>query len=194
MFISLRRSQDAAKLDRLIRKTTNAKQRDRYRVVQLAIDGWETADIQNALARSRGFVQRWCYTYRDHGLDAVQPIKQSGRPTKLPADRHEDFRQRVIDGPREEDGVCALLGNDIIRILEQEFGVSYSLSGVYDLLARLDLVVLAPRPKHRKSDPKAMQEWVERAAFLSVKPSTHIQTSASRCGSRTKHASASRAR
>ena len=58
MFISLRRSQDAAELDRLIRKTTNAKQRDRYRVVQLAIDGWETADIQNALARSRGFVQR----------------------------------------------------------------------------------------------------------------------------------------
>jgi hypothetical protein len=22
------------------------------------------------LGRSRGFVQRWCYVYRDHGLDA----------------------------------------------------------------------------------------------------------------------------
>ena len=194
MFISLRRSQDAAELDRLIRTTTNAKQRDRYRVVQLAIDGRETADIQNTLVRSRGFVQRWCYVYRDHGLDAVRPIKPSGRPTMLPTDRHEEFRQRVIDGPREEDGVCALLGNDIIRIFEQEFGVSYSLWGVYDLLARLDFVVLAPRPKHRKSDPRVMQEWVERAPILSVKLSTNVQTSASRCGSRTKRASASRAR
>ena len=124
MFISLRRSQDAAELDRLIRTTTNAKQRDRYRVVQLAIDGRETADIQNTLVRSRGFVQRWCYVYRDHGLDAVRPIKPSGRPTKLVPEQHEAFRQRVLEGSRKEDGVCTLRGRDMLRILEQEFGVS----------------------------------------------------------------------
>ena len=194
MFISLRRSQDAAELDRLIRTTTNAKQRDRYRVVQLAIDGRETADIQNTLVRSRGFVQRWCYVYRDHGLDAVRPIKQTGRPTRLVPEQHEAFRQRVLEGPRKEDGVCTLRGRDMLRILEQEFGVSYKLSGLYDLLGRLGLAVLSPRPQHRKSDPKAMQQWVERAPFLSRISATNTRTSASKSGSRTKRASASRAR
>ncbi len=194
MFISLRRPRDAGELARLIAATSNAKQRDRYRAIQLAIDGEQTQLIQRSLGRSRGFVQRWCYTYRDRGLDAVRPIKPTGRPTMLPPARHEQFKQRVLDGPREEDGVCTLRGRDMLSILEQEFGVSYSLSGLYDLLAKLGLVVLAPRPQHRKSDPQAMQQWVERAPFLSAELSKSTRTNASRCGSKTKRASASRAR
>jgi len=55
-------------------------------------------------------VQRWCDAYRDHGLDAVAARKQSGRPPTLPAGQQQAFKQRVIDGPRESDGVCALRG------------------------------------------------------------------------------------
>ena len=194
MDITLRRPRDLGELDRLIRCTTNAKQRDRYRAIRLAIDGEMTADIQHTIGRSRSFVQRWGSVYRDHGLDAVRPIKQTGRPTRLPPDRLEEFRQRVLDGPHEEDGVCALRGRDMQRILEHEFGVTYTLSGVYELLDRLGLVVLAPRPQHRKSDPEAMQRWVERAPLLSRKSGQNTQTNASRCGSRTKRASGSRAR
>ena len=194
MDISLRRPEDHDELARLTRTTDNAKQRDRYRAIQLAIEGEQTANIQRALARSRGFVQRWCYTYRDHGLDAIQPRKQTGRPTTLPPEQHEVFRQRVLDGPTVEDGVCTLRGTDILAILEREFGVSYSLSGLYDLLARLHLVVLSPRPVHRKNDPHAMGQWVERAPFLSRISDINTQKSASKSGSRTRRASASRAR
>ena len=194
MYISLRRPSDGAELDRLIRTTANAKQRDRFRAVRLAIDGTPTADIQHALGRSRGFVQRWCYTYRDHGLDAVRPARQPGRPTILPPDRHEAFRRRVLDGPTERDGVCAFRGEDIRRILQEEFGVSYSLNGVFALLARLGLVVLCPRPQHRKSDPEAMQRWVERAPLLSTRSGRSAPASVSRSGSRTRPASASRGR
>lgn len=194
MDISLRRPEDHHKLDRLIRTTANAKQRDRYRAIQLAIEGKQTADIQHAIARSRSFVQRWCYTYRDHGLGAVRPVKQTGRPSTLPPKHHQAFRQRVLDGPTEEDGVCTLRGRDILGILEREFGVSYKLSGLYGLLSRLGLVVLSPRPQHRKSDPQAMQRWVERAPLLSRKSGTNTQTIVSRSGSRTRPASASRAR
>lgn len=194
MEITLRRPEDVDELDRLIRTTTNAKQRDRYRAIRLAIDGEMTAAIQHALARSRGFVQRWCYTYRDHGLDAIRPARQTGRPTTLPAAQHEAFRQRVLGGPTEQDGVCTLRGRDIRAILEREFGVSYTLSGVYELLGRLGLVVLSPRPRHRKSDPEAMRRWVERAPLLSIASAGVAPASVSRSGSRTRPASASRAR
>lgn len=169
MDITLRCPDDADALTRLVRKTVNAKQRDRYRVVQLAVAGEETKAIMRMLGRSRGFVQRWAYTYRDHGLDAVVVKPQPGRPTMLRADQHDAFKRRALAGPTQSDGVAALRGADFVRILEQEFGVSYSLNGVYDLLARLDLSVLAPRPAHRKSDPAAMAQWVERAPLLSKK-------------------------
>lgn len=166
MDVTLHRPDDAQTLDGLIRRETDAKQRDRYRVVQLAAAGVQTQTIMRMLARSRGFVQDWAYAYRDGGLDAIAVKPRPGRPPTLPADQHDAFRQRVLDGPTHDDGVAALKGEDFVRILEEEFGVSYTLNGVYELLSRLGLSFLSPRPEHRKSDPEAMAKWVEHAPFL----------------------------
>jgi transposase len=197
MDISLRRPEDAAELSRLIREARDAKQRDRLRAIELAIAGRATLEIQEMLGRSRHFVQRGCYTYRDHGLGAVKAKRQTGRPPTLPAERNVAFKQRVLDGPlpgAQGDGVCTLRGRDCQRILKEEFGASYELQGVYDLLHRLNLSVLVPRPQHRKSDPEAQQAWVERAPFLSKACGSNTPTRRSPCGSRTKQGSANRAR
>jgi len=134
--------------------------------VLLAIDGLTAPDIADRVGRSRRFVQRWCYAYRDHGLEGLTPKPRPGRPPMLPVDQHQAFKERMLAGPTDADGVCTLRGVDAQRILEKEFGVSYSLNGVYRLLHHLNLSVLVPRPEHRKSDPQAMEQWVERAPFL----------------------------
>lgn len=170
MHIPLRDPADRAKLDDLIRRETNAKQRDRYRVVKLAVEGQETKQIMQMVGRSRGFVQAWAYAYRDHGLKAVKEEPRPGRPTKLPRDQEEAFKQRLLAGPVEADGgVCTLRGRDAQRILASQFGVQYTLEGVYDLMHRLNLSCLKPRPRHRKNDPQAMKQWLDRAPLLSSK-------------------------
>lgn len=194
MDVTYHRPEDAHTLQDLIRQADNAKQRDRYRVVQLAAGGEPCTVIMRMLDRSRGFVQRWAYAYRDGGLDAIAVKPPPGRPPTLPPEQHDAFRQRVLDGPGDEDGVGTLRGRDFQRILEQEFGVRYSLQGVYDLLHRLGLSVLVPRPQHRKADPEAQRRWVERAPFLSSKSGNNTPASKSRSGSRTKPASGSKAR
>lgn len=73
----------------------------------------------------------------------------------------------MLGGPVQADGVCTLRGVDAKAILEKEFGVRYSLDGVYDLLHRLKLSCLVPRPRHRKNDPEAMRRWLEEAPLLS---------------------------
>lgn len=105
MDVSFHRPEDADTLKRLMSQEANAKQRDRYRVVELAVAGEQCPTIMAMLGRSRGFVQRWAYAYRDGGLDAVAVKPQPGRPTILSPDRHDAFRQRVLDGPTEDDGV-----------------------------------------------------------------------------------------
>jgi len=194
MDVCLRHPQDAEAIRRGVAETTNAKQRDRLRAVELAIAGEPTLEIMRMLGRSRGFVQRWVYVYRDHGLDAVAPVSPPGRPPNLPVEQHEAFRQRVLAGPTDEDGVCTLRGLDFVRILDEEFGVQYALSGVYDLLHRLGLSVLAPRPQHRHSDPQAQEAWVRRAPLLSTQSDKPTPRSGSKSGSRTKFASGSKGR
>jgi transposase len=194
MDVAFHRPQDADTLHERIRQERNAKQRDRYRVVQLAAAGEPCPAIMGMLGRSRGFVQRWAYAYRDGGLEAIAVKPQPGRPPTLPADQQDVFRARVLAGPTDRDGVCTLRGRDFQRILEQEFGVCYSLQGVYDLLHRMKLSVLAPRPRHRKSDPEAQRQWAERAPFLSSKSGSNTPINRSPSGSRTRRGSASRAR
>ena len=194
MDIPLCDADDAAELTRRIREARNAKQRDRLRAVELAVAGESTPSIMRMLGRSRGFVQRWCYAYRDGGLDAVAAKPLPGRATKLPADQHAAFKQRVLDGATEADGVCVLRGRDLMGILEREFGVRYTLSGVYELLNRLNMSVLVPRPQHRKCDEAAMQQWVDDAPLLCARSSVTIPMHVSKSGSRMRHASGNKGR
>lgn len=173
---------DRQQLQSRIRKQHNAKQRDRYRAVLLALDGQPTKAIMGTLARSKNFVQRWVYAYRDGEIDAIAPKSPPGRPRKLPAQEQRRFKERFLAGPTEEDGVCTLRAKDAKRILEKEFGVRYTLPGVYDLLHSLNLSCLQPRPRHRKNDPQQMQQWVQRAPLLSKQCAKSIRTSELKSG------------
>src|SRR2546421_10130393 len=95
---------------------------------------------------------------------------QKGQPPKLDATRQQAFKARILAGPTEADGgVCTLRGTDARRILRAEFGVEYKLSSVYELMHRLNLACLKPRPRHRKNDPAAMENWLTSAPCLSRK-------------------------
>jgi transposase len=81
-----------------------------------------------------------------------------------------------LQGPKDTDGgICTIRGKDAMRILESEFGVKYTLYGVYDLMHRLGLSYLKPRPKHTKNNPEIMRQWQQDAPFLSVKSNRNIQ-------------------
>ncbi|MCE2652461.1 MAG: hypothetical protein LW650_02870, partial [Planctomycetaceae bacterium] len=78
MQVRERRSGDLDRLAELIRRERRAEQRDRLNVVRLALLGQQTAWIVQATGRSRAFVQRWVYVYRDHGLEHVRDKPRGG--------------------------------------------------------------------------------------------------------------------
>jgi len=160
---------DLDELRRRIRQETNAKQRDRWRAVLLALEGKTTAEIMDKLGRSKNFVQRWVYFYRDHGLERVRPLKQPGKRPLLPPDRHQAFLDRIN---RDEQ---ILRGQDMVEVLRQEFGVISSLNAVYDLLHRLKYEPLRPRPVNPKKNPQEEQAWKENAPLLSKRSSRHTR-------------------
>lgn len=172
MMVTLRDPADLPMLRERARSEANAKQRDRLRAVLLAAEGEDGAELEGdqiakRLGRSPRFVDQWLARYRKGGLEAIRPGKAKGRKPKLPVEQHGAFKARILAGPTEADGgVCTLRGTEARRILSREFGVEISLSGVYELMHRLNLSCLKPRPLHRKNDPKAMADWLERAPLL----------------------------
>lgn len=167
MNVRTRHPDDVERLREISRKEADAKQRDRYRAVLLALEGQNTKAIMTTIDRSRRFVQRWVYVYRDGGIDAIFPKRQTGRPRKLTASEEMQLRERILAGPSEQDSVCSLKGPDIRRIINSEFAVQYSLPAVYVVLHRLGLSCLQPRPRHKKNDPQYMRQWLQEAPLLS---------------------------
>ena len=157
---------DRQSLEDLVRREANAKQRDRYRAVLLAMDDLEGDEVALRLGRSPRFVDEWVGRYRRGGPGALRPKKQPGRRPKLTPEQEEQLKARLDAGPREGDGVCTLRGRDACRIIEQEFGVVHTLGGIYDVLRRLGYSSLVPRPRHRKNDPAAMQKFEADAPLL----------------------------
>ena len=166
MLITPHAPEDRHRLSELVARAHNAKQRDRYRAVLLAMDAMEGDEIALRLARSPRFVDEWAARYRRGGVEALVPKRQPGRPPKLTPEQAQQLRARLDAGPRDTDGVCTLRGKDLCRIIEQEFNVVHTLGGIYDVLRRIGYSSLVPRPRHRKNDPAAMETFKERTPFL----------------------------
>ncbi len=118
MEVSLHRQKDLSTLRQLVDKESNAKQRDRYRAVVLALEGLIEPEIRLRLGRSRGFIQRWVYAYRDNGIKGLLAKKPPGLQPKLP--RHREAELKALLGrpgaPRR--------GQDVAALLQEQFGVS----------------------------------------------------------------------
>jgi transposase len=180
MEVSLRGRKDLSILRERVRKESNAKQRDRCRAVVLALEGLNEPEIRLRLGRSRGFIQRWVYAYRDKGIDGLVAKKPHGQPPKLPRDREAAFKA-LLDQPG-----APRRGRDVAALLKAQFGATYSVRGALLLLHRLGYGPLKPRPVNPKKDPVAEAQWLEAAPFLPKTSKRNIPASPSKYGSRTK--------
>jgi transposase len=170
MLITERTDGDIQRLRNAVRRERVVAQRDRLRAVLLALEGIETLEIQRMLGRSRGFVQRWAYAYRDGGIEAIARLPYPGKPARIDGVQLKKLKARIDAGPTAKDKVCTLRGKDVQRILDQELGVKYSLQSVYDLLHRMGYSCLAPRPRHEYRNPEAQKKFSQESAPLLSAP------------------------
>ncbi len=142
------------------------RERDgRVRMLMIAhmLDGVDREEAARMVGLARQAGYDWPKRYDAEGLAGLSDRRRPGRPRKLDAAQVQAFRQRIDAGADlERDGVTALRGVDARRILEAEFGASYSLSGTFNLLHRLHLSWLCPRPSHPKSDAREAAEFRKR--------------------------------
>ena len=184
----------AEDLARLAARQTTPRLWRRFRGIILAASGLSAAGIAAALGCTPRAVQKWARRYNAGGPDALADRPGRGARPRLDPAEHDRLRRRIEAGPTPEDGVCAFHGPAIRRILAAEFSVELGQQAVYDLLHRLDLSSLMPRPIHRKADPEAQESFKKGLPRRSRRSPRPTPPSGSRSGSPTRHGSGSRGR
>ena len=192
MYVEPHRSAD--QLADLIRAEPRARVARRLAAVRLALLGHTAAQAADQVLLSERQVRTWVARYNAGGPDALADRPGRGRKAPLAPDQEGRLRDRLRAGPTDADGVCTLRGEDVRRILREEFGVLRSLQATYDLLHRLGFEPLRPRPRHPKADPGAAEEFKRGSPSGSPRSRRPTPARGSRCGSRTRRGSGRRGR
>jgi len=153
--MNVKRHHTPQELQTLYRTEMNAKLARRIHGVYLASEGMTCPQIMQVTGAKRRTVQQWVARYNRGGLEELKDKPRPGQPQHLPRHLEPQLTRRIEAGPSPSDGVSVFSSPVIQRIIEQEFGVLYSISAVNYLLHRLGYSYLCPRPKHEKSDPAA---------------------------------------
>ena len=157
--MNIKEHHSSKQLLRMYKTESDARLARRIQAVFLASKGHTCPEIMHITGASRRAVQQWIKRYNHSGIEALKDRPRSGKPTTLPRKLEKQFCLRIASGPSKQDGVSVLNGPAIQRLLGREFGVVYSLWGVYDLLHRLGYSCLCPRPQHENADPQAQKEF-----------------------------------
>ena len=125
-----------------------------------ALDGMSRAEAARAAGMDRQTLRDWVIRFNAEGIDGLCDRKRSGPKPFLDEGQQAVLRTMVLRGPDpDRDGVSAWRLIDICRLCEERFGVTYSVSGMFDLLTGLDLSWQKSRPRHPQADATSQKAF-----------------------------------
>ena len=185
-----------AELRALARRERDGRVSARLLALANALDGRSREDAARAAGMDRQTLRDWVHRYNAEGLAGLRDRPRSGRKPRLTPEQGAELAAVVERGPDpDRDGVVRWRRIDLKALIKARYDVELHERSVGELLHRLGFARLSARPEHPPSDPAAQ------AAFKKASPiwwrkrcPSMPAASRSRSGSRTRPASASRAR
>ncbi len=115
----------------------------------------EVADIVLVTEKT---VSSWISDYVEFDYEGLIEREGRGRKPRLPVEEEDLFRAK-LDSTQDERTGGSVTARDIQQILENDFDCNYSISGVYALLDRLNIVWITGRSVHPECNPDAIEEF-----------------------------------
>jgi transposase len=144
-------------LERRRKESLDRRIYQRLTAVLAVAAGKTREDVAVLLGVSLSQLGEWLRVFRHEGLDALCAIHNKGDPGNLTAHQLAQLKAQVSSG-------CFRNSDQIRHWLESTFGVSYSSSGVKELLKRVGITYHKVSAFLWKGDPDKQQAFVKRIA------------------------------
>ena len=147
---------------RLSKSEKRAKQKNRYDVVLLHLEGHESKEISELLHTPVRTVNTHIAAYKKGGAAAWIIKKQPGAKKKLTDEQEQELYQVISEHTPEEVGIgifanwTAPLACEYVK---RQFRVVYSKRGMLDLLHRIRLSYTRPTYTLAKADPEKQENF-----------------------------------
>jgi transposase len=147
-------SPDREEVERLLRATTNPREKERLIVARMAMSGKHTlAMMAEVVGRARSSIQIWLDKFETGGVAGLLDRKRPpGRDASLSAQVQQEVKAQLAEGTWRT-------AQEFRHWLEQTHQINLSLAGCYYWLGKSGGVLKAPRPSHAKQVPGAVDEF-----------------------------------
>jgi len=191
-----RRDLSVAQLRAAARHASDTKQARRILAIAMVLDGHGRLLAAQAGGMDRQTLRDWVHRYNADGLAGLVDHPRSGRPARLSRTQLAQVARWVTDGPNlAADGVVRWRCIDLRERIAAEFEVTLHERTVGKILKKLNFSSMSARPIHPKSDLEAQEAFKKTSPNSRGPRSRHgSPIGRSKSGSRTKPASASKAR
>lgn len=163
--IPLRRDFDAPSLRQLSRRCSDSRQVRRLLALAAVYDGMNRTEAARIGGMDRQTLRDWVHRFNEGGPDGLTNREGAGRRRLLNDDQMGELAQIVETGPdREADGVIRWRRSDLVRIIDQRFGVACSQSVISDYLTELGFSHISGRPQHPAQEPQVIEAFKKTSA------------------------------
>lgn len=148
----------------------SVKQKNRYDVVLLYMEGYSRKKISEILHIPLRTVSYHILSYEKGGMESLLIVKQPGAQKKLTDEQETELLCVIFTQTPEEAGL-GVFANWTAALacafVKQKFGISYSSRGMLNLFDRLGLSYTRPTYTLDKADPKKQEQF--RKTFETLK-------------------------
>ena len=131
----------------------NAKEAYKLNAIILLGSGWSVPQVAAALLLDDDTVRYYAARYQEGGIKALLATFHKGSSARLSADQ-------LMQLEKELDSRIYQKTAAVCEYVEETFGVTYSLSGITDVLHRLGYTYKKPHPQPAHPDPIAQEDFV----------------------------------
>ena len=142
----------------LAKTESNARARTRLYILHQYRLGKHSFEIAKNLSINIETARRTRRRYQASGLDSLYDKPRSGRNSKLAPEHIEAFKQLIVDSQAKRGG-GRLTGQDIQKLAHEHYQASYSVNGIYELLARIGMSWISARSQHPQADINAQEAF-----------------------------------
>jgi putative transposase len=142
-------------IERRRRQTHDKRIYARLSAILWSADGLSRYDIAELLGVGYRQIGEWSRLFRNKGLDALCTLHYKGDPGKLTAPQVQQLKEDITTGRFQS-------ADQVRQWVEQTFHVTYTASGIKDLLHRIGASYHKVTGFFAKADPDAQRRFVQK--------------------------------
>ena len=153
----------------LSKSEKNVKQKNRYDVILLHLEGHTSREISKFLHTPIRTVNAHIAAYKKGGLSALRIKKQPGAQRKLTEEQEQKLYSTITEHTPEEVGIGVFANWTsplVCQYVKREFGVTFSTRGMLNLLHRIKLSYTRPTYTLDKADAEKQNKFRKELEIL----------------------------